>query len=644
MSSAKVRSFINRHKVLAPAVLLAVLGALTLFNSRNRIRRLFQPERKVVFDYERFPVYGEDHAYQTFQVAHPVGKKRMRFEVPVREGETIEVGLIRTADTSSYYAPFSGKIRFRVYREKWPRNEILLESVRKVAVGERVSFEIDGARLGGGDTPREITVEVDKEERGEAKGYEPYRDFAFLVPSVRNKRRPGEFNVILVSFDTLRADHLGCYGYERDTSPNVDKFAQQGILFTQAISPSCWTIPAHYSLFTSLYPSAHQNNDYPTVHQNDGWSEYYHFLYSHKTLAGALRKNGYYTIGITNGGYVSSEFGFGNGFNMYKEYLSIMEILSPERQWTYEYDSKKIFGEATKWLEENGDTKFFMFLHTFECHIPYEHTFFVSEKVTDSLIEHRKALYDGDIRYADSCFGELMEKLRSLGLMSNTIIIFLSDHGEDFYDHYREADIIPPYTKQIIPQLSDVDHAHSLYDELVHVPLIFYVPGLEAKKKTVENQVRLIDIMPTILDILNVTYDGPVQGTSLLELMRTGERDEDPPAISESTVVGPERRSIRKDGYKYIWIEKPNEIHMYTFRGIRRHELFDLRKDPGEKHDICGENRELAEKYHGMLEEQLQESLSIGKALRQNYEPVEHTKKEIDGELIDNLRALGYMN
>ena len=143
--------------------------------------------------------------------------------------------------------------------------------------------------------------------------------------------------------------------------------------------------------------------------------------------------------------------------------------------------------------------------------------------------------------------------------MSNTIIVFLSDHGEDFYDHYREIDLIPEHTEQIIPGDSSVSHGHSLYDELIRVPLIFYIPGLKPAKNIIENQVRLIDVMPTILDLLNKEYDALTQGASLKELILTGSREKEPPAISEATVYGPKRVSIRKDGYKYILIKNLKE-------------------------------------------------------------------------------------
>ncbi|MBI4833034.1 MAG: sulfatase, partial [Candidatus Lindowbacteria bacterium] len=446
---------------------------------------MFAGARKLIERYGRvrlavvYPVPGKFSGYETFQVVKTLPAKRVSFQTPVREGSALEVGLIRTEDTSAHYDGFSGKFRFRVYLRKWPRNRVLVEATGEFPLNERVSFHIDSSKLPVGNRPHEIIYEIEKESTREAKGYEPYHDFDFLVPAVYDKRAPDDLNVMIVAFDTLRADHLGCYGYKRATSPNVDAFAKKGVLFTQAISQCPWTTPAFYSLFTSLYPSAHQNRMI---------SRESRFFYDQDTFVDALKKEGYYTVGVTNGANVSSEFGFGKGFNRYIELTNTIleEGDANSLKWSTINDSSKIFDEAMEWLEQNAGARFFMFIHTLECHDPYTHTDFLSENSSGTLIEQRKAFYDWDIRYADANFGKLMQQLSSSGLMSNTIIVFLSDHGEDFYDHYREADVLPPNKENIFPQVSIVDHGHSLYEELVHVPLIFFIPNAKPAKATVE--------------------------------------------------------------------------------------------------------------------------------------------------------------
>lgn len=597
-------------------------------------------ERESAAESVRLPVYGESFSHQTLEVVANLERSETAFEVPAREGSIIEIGLVRI-DTQGDLWGYPGGFRFRAYlRNGWSK-ETLVDVERNFHVNETATFRIDTGKLGGsGAPPFEIVCEIEKSNKNLAKGYEAHEDFGFLVPNVFEKRKPDEFNVLLVSFDTLRPDHMGCYGYARDTTPNVDKFSEQSILFTQAISSSPWTTPAHYSLFTGLYPSAHNNKrTYADPFSLD------------ETLATILRDSGYYTVGITGGGSVSAQFGFGNGFNVYREYASYAKAV-PGKFADHEDDTKKIFATALTWLEENAETKFFMFLHTFETHMPYEDRRFLSDEGVDSLIERRIALYDGDIARADSFFGELTAKLESLGLMSNTIIVFISDHGDEFYEHYSEADIVRtthkktiaiPDPDEIIPEISAVDHAHSLYDELIRIPLIVYVPGFESPERVIDNQVRIIDVMPTLLDVLKIGYDAPMQGTSLLRLMRTGSRDVDPPAISEFTDIGPERKSIRHNDFKYIWVEDIEKTRYYTLRDVQRFEFFDLGGDPGEKRNIYEREKQNAERYHDALKKEIDASLAINKTLRPDYDPREGKIPQIPEDVRNALKGLGYL-
>jgi len=612
-----VRASIFRQKIVILAALILAVTAFALLGYRHMQDGPLKKGEAGVPKLARFPVYGEDYSHQTFETVNPMNGKSMSFEVKLKEGSVLEVGVVRVQDTA-YYWSYPGKFRFRVYRESGFRKETLFETVRMFAVNERASFQIKAKTFAKETGHQVIVCEIEKEGRDKAKGYEAYKDFKFLVPVTFDRRMAGDFNVLLISFDTLRADHLGCYGYQRDTSPNIDAFAEEGIRFSQAISPAPWTTPAHFSLLTALYPSAHQNRKALEVPP---------YLLD-RTLVNTFRENGYYTLAITGGVLISSEFGFASGFNVYREYASFTSVEPPSTQ----DDTRKIFDEAITWLTEHADTKFLMFLHNYECHSPFESDIFVSEEVGDDPIEQRIARYDGDIRHADSHFGRLIRKLDSLNLMSNTIVVVLSDHGEDFHDHYRESDTIRL-----------VAHGHSLYDELIRVPLIFHVPGLRPAWNVLENQVGLIDVMPTILDYLNMEYEGLVQGTSLLGLMRTGMRETDPPAISEFTCMGPYRTSIRKDGYKYIWIHDANEILNSAFKGLTQYEMFDLRDDPAEKANIFEQNRQLAHEYHKILEDQLEASRAIYGTLRGEHRPEKEKQTEIGTDVAEALKALGYL-
>jgi arylsulfatase A-like enzyme len=256
-----------------------------------------------------------------------------------------------------------------------------------------------------------------------------------------------------------------------------------------------------------------------------------------------------------------------------------------------------------------------------------------------------KALYDGHIRKADALFGQLIEKLESLDLLSATVIVIVSDHGEEFCDHFIEE--APPKSPSLIPQISYVNHGHSVYDELIRVPVIFYLPGLQPETSILENQVRLIDVMPTVLDYLGISYDGPVQGTSLLPLIKKGERLYDPPVISEHLLYGYERKSIRVNGYKYIHTMNPANVNNANGNGhfwnSPRYALFDLKNDPEEMNNIYDQNKELAKEYHTILEQTLEESAEINSTLQKNFQSMEGEPAESRLDLADTLKALGYL-
>ena len=323
-------------------------------------------------------------------------------------------------------------------------------------------------------------------------------------------------NVILISIDTLRADHLGCYGYHRDTSPSIDRLASEGILFENAFSNSHWTLPSHMSMMTSQYPSVHDVNLHYRYDQRLDESK--------TTLAEVLKSNGYATAAFTGGGQVAPEFGFGQGFD---EYNTIDTL----------YGNTELLDGIFDWLDKNHDRRFFMFVHTYSAHSPYIppepfrgmfddnysgniidspekmnkacigdcniHGLFASSINTSDPqdVYHAIALYDEGIRYTDYCIGELLERLDSLDLSRETAIIFTSDHGEDLTEHGIIA-----------------EH-HDVYDEQTHVPLIIRLPGGDSKRA--ESLVQSIDITPTILDILDIPPTPGMQGEDLIPMPET---------------------------------------------------------------------------------------------------------------------------
>ncbi len=622
----------------------------------------------------RVPVGLTRHVHQSFDGVvlsstdpEVASMERAAFDVRADADAVVELGVLWGLELQGKQwrqvrknPPEPRNYTVRFWRQTWRGPRLLLEDTVELAVNEPMTFRFDGDVLDAAEEPARVLCEIealgDEESAstdatdaadqsagagdpakdggtkgGNSKDVKPlYEQLACLSPTVIHRRKPREWNVLMLSYDTLRADHLSAYGYSRETSPHLDRFTAEAVVFTQAISPAPWTTPAHYSLFTGLNPSAHGNSR----------SAAEPFL-NDPTLARRLREHGYHTVGITGGGSISSRFGMGNGFSVYREYTSYPNTTHPSRPWKHKDDTGRTFADAAEWLEANAENKFFLFLHHFEVHDPYEHTFFL-DGTEDDLLTRRKALYDGDIRHADTFFGQLIDQLRELDLLSNTIIIFLSDHGDEFHEHYTEADVIQPRKHEPVPEISIVDHAHSLYDELLHVPLIFYVPDLEPARRVIDNQVRLIDVMPTLLDLLDITPAGPMQGESLLQLMISGERASDPPALAEAVYFGPERKAIRMDGYKYIWVPNLESQTPRTFRGIEQFELFNLVEDPGETTNLYHERPELAEKMHHALLGELKAALDIHERLREQR-PASDQETEVEDDVLDALRALGYI-
>ena len=291
----------------------------------------------------------------------------------------------------------------------------------------------------------------------------------------RQTNKDDEFNVILISLDTLRGDKLGCYGYERETSPHIDSLAEDSVQFSYCFAQSNWTLPSHVSMLTSLNGRRHQVY---LAHEKMSPS-----LDNHRRHPGM---HGFYNGGITGGGYVSEKFGFSKGFDEYKGERYVFHA---------ENEAEELGSETVKWVEKNADKRFFLFLHTYQIHDPY----YNHPGITDDFVEgdvswqsmpiasflrnqdeKRKyeftekeqqdivALYDGEIKYTDKyLIAPLLKKLKDLGLYDNTLIILTSDHGEEFLDHGSWL------------------HAHTLYNELIRVPLLIKYPGSKNKGKQV---------------------------------------------------------------------------------------------------------------------------------------------------------------
>ena len=397
------------------------------------------------------------------------------------------------------------------------------------------------------------------------------------------------YNILFVSFDALQAKHTSCLGYFRETTPTIDAFAKKGFLFAWAIAQSSWTLPSSMSWFTSLYPSEHKVvNKYSTYTESEKvFSNLQQLSPDVMTLAQILKANGYTNGAFTGDAGVSAKFGYGAGFDVYvddKKFAGFDHSIPP----------------AITWLRENKDKKFFMFLHGYDVHGQFdppngytrrfvdfdykgplkggkeEQGRFREEglekgsiqQLTDDDVRFWRALYDEKINDADQRFKTFVEELEKLGLLDKTIIILTSDHGTEFYEHKR------------------FDHGFSLYDELIHVPLVIYLPGIKGGK-IIEDQVRSIDLMPTILDLLNIKISDKVKnqmrGVSLLPLVEG--KHKDLVAFTETDYrLYTHKRAIRTpDGWKFI----------YSLENDKK-ELYNLRNDPHELDNLVGKEHRKA--------------------------------------------------
>ena len=388
-------------------------------------------------------------------------------------------------------------------------------------------------------------------------------------------------NLVILSIDTLRADHLGLYGYPHPTSPNLDRFARESVVFEQAITVHVATAPAHATILTGLWPGGHGirrngmtlNPDVPT-------------------LARILGEEGRATGAFVSGWTLQRHTGLDRGFEIYDD------DLGPPRNGARR-DGAATTTAAVKWLRTQvaADRNFFLFVHLFEPHWPYDppardalrflpnqHELTTLTKATHlnrlitvnrlTKFEQREyiARYDGEIVVADRLLNRLLDALESLGVAHNTVVIVLSDHGETLFER--------KWT---------MDHGCRPYEEQIHVPMVLHIPGENASGHRVSDQVSLLDVVPTVLDVFDLAPQEGVQGRSLLPLARD-EVTTDPSRPAFITArSAPERvphinapltsrglvRAVRLPNVKLI--EYP------TSMGGWSPELFVLSDDPGER-------------------------------------------------------------
>jgi arylsulfatase A-like enzyme len=385
---------------------------------------------------------------------------------------------------------------------------------------------------------------------------------------------------VLILLDTVRADHCSAYGYARPTTPALERLARRGALFENAISSAPWTLPAVASLLSGEPPGRALDPETRRLR---------------RSLVEILRRAGIRTAAFTEGGFVSREFLFDRGFDEYREEEGPVRRAAPGEAAPAPGSGsvERTFENARRWLAQHGSERFFLFVHSYEPHAPYRRHAFTAGlapgRIGDALridtisrmtrgelqldeaeLRYVEALYDGGIRAADDEVGRLLDRLEALHLDDEVLVVVTSDHGEDLGELYPAR---------------AASHGHALHDALVRVPLVIADPALPQRGVRVRAQVRLLDVLPTVVARLGAPFAGEIEGRDLGPLLR-GEETLPRIAFGGSTSAGPPREFVRGAGHKYI--ERTGEDAQRELAPTPpERQLFDLEADPREQRDLA---------------------------------------------------------
>jgi arylsulfatase A-like enzyme len=478
--------------------------------------------------------------------------------------------------------------------------------------------------------------------------------------------------IVIYVIDCLRADHVSCYGYRRRTTPNIDTLAQEGMIFEQAFSPSTWTKPVAASLLTGLYPPVHG-----VRMRNDVMAG------TVATLPEWLGKFGYATLAVSTIGNFSSSLGFGKGFDrfidLYKEPALQakraaanvkIEKLHLEKQGSIIFPLAEDINEVFfPWIEKHLDQDFFVLLWAMDPHDPYhppaDWRLFVDPTYKGRMdgsrerakrasqpddLKHMVNLYDSEIAYTDYCFGQIIARLKHIGIYDQTAVLVLGDHGESFGDHGHML------------------HGHLPFEEIIHVPLILKLPGASYAGKRISGLVSLLDVMPTVLDMADIPsakWGSLTQGSSLLNILDSPGHAAHGIVFSElkTTEAHNEILSLRTETWKYIWVKPSNKKNrlkalarlladMETLKELLGNALFYVKRQMHYRHEYLynvaddpHETQNLAPKMPHRArscEEMLMKWLDECKESVQNNDGSD-IQNRVDQETLDQLRALGYL-
>lgn len=426
-------------------------------------------------------------------------------------------------------------------------------------------------------------------------------------------------NIVVITIDALRADHLGVYGYPRPTSPSIDAFAREAVVVTDAISQAPYTKASIASMLSGLFPTAHKafttTVAFSTAMRGSAGSGTVPFtdVLSNdiRTLPETLKAGGYRTIGLTTNPTLLADFGFAQGFDLFR-------FIADEGQFA---SAKYVLAQAIELLQAQGDAPVFLWVHLIEPHSPYApsepyRSLFPPERparlIEDAAIPSwiqidgsrdlnlYLARYDGEIREADAAVGEFLDALRRRDDWEETAVVITADHGEEFFDH------------------GGFEHNTTLYDELLRVPLLVKIPGVSPRR--LDAQVQLVDLYPTLARMAGVVPPAGLHGADITPILQHSADDEQ---YAFAEIVG-SRFALRTTRWKYI-SSLDGEIL-----------LFDLRADPRERRNVRAAHPEEVVRLERILARMVGMAVTSGKKIQGQFAP-------IGPAVLNRLRALGYV-
>lgn len=499
-------------------------------------------------------------------------------------------------------------VTFRVHAETRGKSTALLEETLDPRTAKTWQpHTIDLAPFAGERVRFRLTTDVVPRAGATTFGFPLWGAAQILEP----RARAGHKNVILISLDTLRGDQLGGTLSGKELMPKLDARAEQGTRFTRAYTTYPSTTAGHMTMFTGLYPATH-GMIFATGHLSPDII----------TLPEIFARNGYATAAVTENAMLSAYVGFVRGFDSYRE-------IKGKTVWETAGEIEQTFDAGIEWLERHPNERFFLFLHTYQVHVPYEPppAFDVFRTWTKDGVEkpidqttpppiRDRHLYAGEVLYTDSVLDQLLTRLDAMGLLDETIVVVTSDHGDEFGEHGL------------------IGHAKTVYDEVLHVPLVLLAPRLVPAGKHLDVPVSLIDLAPTLLDLTRLPAPPGLHGKSLVPLLRGEEFPASRVLYAEAPKWGPRtghRVAARNQGFKWIRSDDPQMPA----------QVFDLLADPLEKQPI----EDPAMEAPGIAFEATYRALARAQKDSAKDEPGTPAKKpELDEATVEKLKALGYMD